>query len=149
MKKRIAAQSSSTVALVNSSNGSLRGTQPEDKFNEQQDCTNLGGSISPEIKSLPLASAQRGLWFGEQIGPKDAVYNIAEYCEILGEIKVDIFIAALKQITQEAETTRVEIHDTADGPKQIILDRYKSEFPVIDLSGATDPRSEAENLMLY
>ncbi|PKG01356.1 MULTISPECIES: non-ribosomal peptide synthetase [unclassified Alcanivorax] len=148
MKKRIAAQSSSTVALVNSSNGSLRGTQPEDKFNEQQDCTNLGGSISPEVKSLPLASAQRGLWFGEQIGPKDAVYNIAEYCEILGEIKVDIFIAALKQITQEAETTRVEIHDTADGPRQIILDRYKGEFPVIDLSGATDPRSEAEKWMM-
>ena len=76
--------------------------------------------LSPEAKHLPLAQSQRGLWFGEKIGPRDAIYNIAEYCEILGDINVDIFMSALKQITLEAETTRVEIHDTEDGPKQII-----------------------------
>ncbi|CAA0088885.1 Dimodular nonribosomal peptide synthase [Zhongshania aliphaticivorans] len=104
--------------------------------------------VSPETKFLPLAQAQRGLWFGEKIGPKDAVYNIAEYCEILGDIDVGNFIAALKQITQEAETTRVEIHDTEDGPQQIILDKYKGEFPFVDMSAAKDPRADAEAWMM-
>jgi enterobactin synthetase component F len=104
--------------------------------------------VAPETKFLPLAQSQRGLWFGEKIGPKDAIYNIAEYCEILGEIQADLFIAALKQITYEAETTRVEIHDTEDGPKQIILDIYKGEFPFVDMSAEIDPRAAAEAWMM-
>lgn len=104
--------------------------------------------VSPEAKFLPLAQSQRGLWFGEKIGPRDAIYNIAEYCEILGDINVDIFISALKQITLEAETTRVEIHDTEDGPKQIILNDYKGEFPFVDLCEAADPRAAAEAWMM-
>jgi enterobactin synthetase component F len=104
--------------------------------------------VSPEPRFLPLAQSQRGLWFGEKIGPKDAIYNIAEYCEILGDINPVVFIAALKQITQEAETTRVEIHDTEAGPKQIILDSYKGEFPFIDMSTFDDPRASAEAWMM-
>jgi enterobactin synthetase component F len=104
--------------------------------------------VSPEAKFLPLAQSQRGLWFGEKIGPRDAIYNIAEYCEILGAINVDIFMSALKQITLEAETTRVEIHDTEDGPKQIILNEYKGEFAFVDLCEAADPRAAAEAWMM-
>lgn len=104
--------------------------------------------VSPDTQFLPLAQSQRGLWFGEKIGPKDAIYNIAEYCEILGDIDPDIFIAALKQITQEAETTRVELHDTEDGPKQIILDSYKGEFPFVDMSDEVEPRAAAEAWMM-
>ncbi|CAA0119416.1 non-ribosomal peptide synthetase [Zhongshania aliphaticivorans] len=149
MTESTAAKSRSTVALVKQSNGyASLDEQAYEDLKEQRGYTSFNGLISPETKSLPLAQAQRGLWFGEKIGPKDAIYNIAEYCEILGDIKTDIFIAAIKQITQEAETTRLEIHDTDDGPRQIILDRYKGEFPVIDLSEADDPRAEAEEWMM-
>ena len=149
MTESIAAKSSSTIALVKQSNGySSLDANTYNDLKSERGYTKLNGLITPETKSLPLAQAQRGLWFGEKIGPQDAIYNIAEYCEILGEINTDIFVAALKQISHEAETTRLEIHDTNDGPRQIILDRYKGEFPVIDLSYRTDPRADAVEWMM-
>jgi len=105
-----------------------------------------------ELKSeqgvFPLAQSQRGLWFGEKIGPHDAIYNVAEYCEIQGEMKPALFRAALQQITVEAETTRLEIHDTDEGPRQILLDAYKGEFPFVDVSNEADPRAAARSWMM-
>lgn len=100
------------------------------------------------LKTLPLAYAQRGMWVGEKIGPQDAIYNLAEYCEILGHVNVEIFMASLRQITDEAETTRAQIIDGESGPQQVIYDRYQWELPYIDFSAEEDPRAAAEKWMM-
>lgn len=148
MTESITAKLRPTVALVSENDVYLSIEQDAYQnskalLNKEAEKTSLDAGI------LPLAQSQRGLWFGEKIGPKNAIYNIAEYCEILGAIQPDVFIAALNQITVEAETTRVEILDTDDGPRQIILDSYKGTFPYIDMTHADDPRATAEAWMMH
>jgi enterobactin synthetase component F len=99
------------------------------------------------IKHLPLAVAQRGMWMGEKIAPKDALYNLAEYCEIFGELDTELFQAAMHMLPKEAETCRVQIVDTDHGPVQKVLDRYPEELPYLDFSGLDDAIAGAEAWM--
>lgn len=108
----------------------------------------LANDQQTPLKTLPLAYAQRGMWVGEKIGPQDAIYNLAEYCEILGHVDVEVFMASLRQITFEAETTRAQIIEGESGPQQVIYDRYQWELPYIDLSAEEDPRAVAEKWMM-
>lgn len=96
---------------------------------------------------LPLAAAQRGMWVGEKIGPADAVYNLAEYAEIRGDLDETLFVAALEQVAAEAESTRVQIVETADGPRQEISPYYRGDFPVLDFSSKPDPDAAAQAWM--
>jgi enterobactin synthetase component F len=151
MTEIITAKLRPTVAIASEKDGYLsidQGTFQHSRALLQQQ-SDEATVAKTDAGILPLAQSQRGLWFGEKIGPKNAIYNVAEYCEILGAIQPDIFIAALNQITVEAETTRVEILDTEDGPRQIILDSYKGSFPYIDMSHAEDPRATAEAWMMH
>ncbi|WP_262311900.1 MULTISPECIES: amino acid adenylation domain-containing protein [Acidiphilium] len=100
-----------------------------------------------EERSLPLTVAQRGLWIGEKIAPRGSIFNIAESIEIPGAIDPDLFLAALRAVAAETDTIRVRIAETGNGPRQIIEPAYTKDFPVFDVSGATDPRAEAEAWM--
>ena len=96
---------------------------------------------------LPLTVAQRGLWIATQIAPKNSVFNLAEIIDIAGPINASLFVAALHQVTREAETLRVSIVDTAEGPRQLIRESYPWDFPVLDVSDQNDPSASAEAWM--
>ncbi|GGA35435.1 non-ribosomal peptide synthetase [Dyella nitratireducens] len=98
--------------------------------------------------SLPLTTAQRGLWVGQKIGAADATLNIAEMLEICGPVQPDLFIRALWQITREAETLRVSVVEHQGRPRQIVRPVYAGEFPYLDVSQETDPRAAAEAWMM-
>lgn len=98
--------------------------------------------------TLPLSIAQRGIWVAQKIGSVGAVFNIAESIEIHGPIDPALFNQALRQVTTEAETIRVKIIDTPEGPRQIIRPTFDDEFPFIDVSAAADPRQSAEDWMM-
>jgi enterobactin synthetase component F len=91
----------------------------------------------------PLTTAQRGLWMGTQLAPPGATFNIAEAVEITGEIEPDLFVRALTQISAEAETTRIRIIMTADGPMQQVVPSVRAEFPVVDMTAEADPEGAA------
>ncbi|QQD19356.1 amino acid adenylation domain-containing protein [Spongiibacter nanhainus] len=97
-----------------------------------------------EVTYLPLAAAQRGMWVGEKIGPADAIYNLAEYAEIRGDINEALFISALGQVAAEAESTRVQIVETQDGPRQQISPYYRGDFPLVDFSDDPEPHVSAQ-----
>ena len=92
---------------------------------------------------LPIATAQRGMWMGEKIGPADAVYKLAEYVDIRGHIDAAVFLRATSILTQEAESTRVQIIETADGPRQLVAEAYMGELPVVDFSSHADAEQRA------
>ncbi|MDB5448661.1 MAG: non-ribosomal peptide synthetase, partial [Phenylobacterium sp.] len=96
---------------------------------------------------LPLTTAQRGLWMGSLLAPPGATFNIAEAVEIAGEIEPDLFVRALAQLSAEAETTRIRIVATADGPMQQVAPNVRTEFPVIDMSAEADPDGAARAWM--
>src|SRR5581483_8552270 len=98
--------------------------------------------------SLPLTTAQRGLWVGQKIGAADATLNIAEMLEICGPIQPELFMRALRQVTHEAETLRVGIVEDHGRPSQIVRPSYHGDFPYVDVSGESDPRAAAQAWML-
>jgi len=98
--------------------------------------------------SLPLTTAQRGLWVGQKIGAADATLNIAEMVEICGPVQPELFIRALWQVTREAETLRISVIEQQGRPQQIVRPVYNGEFPYLDVSGETDPRAAAEAWMM-
>ncbi|MFJ8822360.1 amino acid adenylation domain-containing protein [Streptomyces sp. NPDC102467] len=67
---------------------------------------------------LPLTAAQSGMWFAQALDPLSPAQNTAEYLEIDGELDPDVFAAALRHIVTEADTLRVRVEDTPDGPRQ-------------------------------
>lgn len=98
-------------------------------------------------KELPLAVAQRGMWIGEKIATADSLFSLAECCELNGDIDAAIFLKSLKWLTDEAETCRVQIVETEQGPVQRVLASYPGTLPYLDLSEQDDAKEYAENWM--
>src|SRR5215471_1981543 len=98
--------------------------------------------------SLPLTTAQRGLWVGQKIGAADATLNIAEMVEICGPVQPELFMRALWQVTREAETFRVSVVEHNGRPSQIVRPVYHGDFPYMDVSHEANPRAAAEAWML-
>ncbi|WP_266157184.1 amino acid adenylation domain-containing protein [Dyella silvatica] len=98
--------------------------------------------------SLPLTTAQRGMWISQKIGGADSTMNIAEAVEICGPVQPALFLQALRQVTREAETLRVRIVEIDGKPRQIVRAEYNGEFPVLDVSHEADPRQAAEAWMV-
>jgi Condensation domain len=65
---------------------------------------------------LPLSAAQQGLWFAQQLDPRDAALNVGEYLEILGPIDPAQFEATLRQVILETESLRIRLVERAGEP---------------------------------
>jgi enterobactin synthetase component F len=100
------------------------------------------------LMSLPLTTAQRGLWVGQKIGAADATLNIAEMLEICGPVQPVLFTRALWQVTHEAESLRVGVMEDRGQPRQFVRPVYNGNFPFLDVSHEANPRAAAEAWML-
>src|SRR5947209_7346506 len=68
---------------------------------------------------VPLSGAQLGIWFAQKIDPASPAYNIGEYIEIRGPIDPQLFEHALRLVVAEADSLRIELVETDDGPQQV------------------------------
>lgn len=97
--------------------------------------------------TLPLTTAQRGMWVGQQIAPKDAVFNVAEAIELRGAIDPELLRRALRQVTCEMETLRVRILDDGMMPTQVVMPEFEDEIQLLDFSRADSPHDAAVRWM--
>lgn len=97
---------------------------------------------------LPVTVAQRGMWVSQKIAPVDSVFNIAEYIEIHGALDVPLFLAALRLLADEAETSRTRIDEIDGVPCQVIAARFDGDIPFMDLSDRDEPRAAALDWMM-
>lgn len=93
--------------------------------------------------TLPLTTAQRGLWVGQKINPK-ASLNMAEGLELFGPIQPDLILRASRQVVCEFENIRVRIVEENGMPRQRVEAEYRGDFPYLDLRGEAAPRQAAE-----
>ncbi|MGH9379699.1 MAG: condensation domain-containing protein, partial [Thermoanaerobaculia bacterium] len=98
----------------------------------------------PRTVSMPLTTAQRGLWVTQKLAGADATLNIAEAVEIAGPIEPEPFLRALRQVVREIEPLRARVVEEDGKPRQIVRPVYSGDFPVVDLSGRVDPAAAAE-----
>lgn len=97
---------------------------------------------------LPLTVAQRGIWIGSKISRVGTIFNIAEALEIHGSIEPDCFIGAIRQVIAEAQTTRANVFEDAEGPHQIIHETYRGATPFMDFSKDAAPEAAAKAWMM-
>jgi nonribosomal peptide synthetase DhbF len=98
-------------------------------------------------RTAPLTSGQMAMWLGAKFASPDTNFNLAEAIEIDGEIDPAIFVAAMRQVADEAEATRLSFADTGHGPRQVVAPTFTGELPYFDMSGESDPRAEADRWM--
>lgn len=98
--------------------------------------------------SLPLTTAQRGLWVGQKISSKQATFNLAEAVELFGPIQPVLFQRALRQLTVEFETLRIHVVEQQGVPSQVIAPAYQGDFPYMDYADRPDPWESARQWMM-
>jgi amino acid adenylation domain-containing protein/thioester reductase-like protein len=103
-------------------------------------------SIDFGSASLPLTTAQTGMWLAQKFMP-EIEFNLAEAIEIHGPLDTDLMLAALWQLTREAEALRVRFVEGGDGPRQVIRRDYEGDIPFIDFSAEPAPRDAAGRWM--
>lgn len=104
-------------------------------------------TLHPHADIQPLTSAQMGMWLGSQLASLDTNLNLAEAIDIHGPLSQNLFLAALRIVSQEAETVRLRFIDTAEGPRQQLAPEFSGQFPVVNFSGETDPQQAADRWM--
>jgi non-ribosomal peptide synthetase component F/aryl carrier-like protein len=96
---------------------------------------------------LELGAAQRGIWNAQLLDPTSPYYVVGEVLELDGLTPgpdgtppARMLAEAVRLTVDEAETLRVRVTDTPDGPRQYV-DPSPAPLPEIrDLSAAPDPR---------
>ncbi|MDI9915299.1 non-ribosomal peptide synthetase [Rhodococcus sp. IEGM 1379] len=111
----------------------------------------LPGSNSsvPSSDSLALTGAQLGIWNAQRLDPESRSYLVGEVLEISGDDAIDtaLLTQAIKATIGEAETMRLRMVETEDGPRQIISDTPLRDIPITDLRAERDPISVANALV--
>ncbi|MET7645254.1 amino acid adenylation domain-containing protein [Streptomyces sp. NPDC005426] len=96
---------------------------------------------------LPLTAAQSGMWYAQSLDPLSPAQNTAECLEIDGPLDPEVFAAALRRVTAEADALRVRIDDGPRGPHQLVAASVGLPLTVHDLRDEPDADRRAEAWM--
>ncbi|MFB4426474.1 non-ribosomal peptide synthetase [Streptomyces sp. QL37] len=98
---------------------------------------------------LPLTRAQLGIWNAQRLEPDSPYYVVGDVVEISGDEPVDVqaLVEAVRATTEEAETLRLRVYDTPEGPRQAVSEEPVEPPEVIDVRGAADPVAAAQALV--
>ncbi|MEU1150727.1 amino acid adenylation domain-containing protein [Streptomyces sp. NPDC005863] len=98
---------------------------------------------------LPLTGAQIGIWNAQRLEPDSPYYVVGDVVEISGGDPVDVgaLVEAVRATTEEAETLRLRVYDTPDGPRQKVGQEPVPPPRVVDVSGEADPVAAAHALV--
>lgn len=105
-----------------------------------------------EIVVHPAAASaltvnQTAVWLKVKCATPGDNFNVAEAVDIVGEIDLAQFLAAMQKVADESESARLRLLDTEDGPRQIVEQHFGGELPYLDFSRDRDPDGAAEAWM--
>ncbi|PWW60407.1 non-ribosomal peptide synthetase [Actinokineospora spheciospongiae] len=101
-----------------------------------------GGGPAGEI---PLLAAQNSLWYAQQLDPAATTHNAGDFVELVGPLRRELLVAAVRRVVDEAESVRAVFRQDEEGRTwQRFTAGSGTPVPEFDLSGAADPRGAAE-----
>ncbi|WP_373695075.1 amino acid adenylation domain-containing protein [Actinomycetospora aeridis] len=94
---------------------------------------------------LELTGAQLGIWNAQWLEPDSPHYLVGDVVEIDGPETLDLaaLAEAVRRALDEAETVRLRLHDTPDGPAQRLADEPAAPPETVDLRAEPDPVAAA------
>jgi len=104
--------------------------------------------LEPQVNSVfaqerHLSVAQSSIWTAQAIDPASPAFNIAEYVDIRGPLRVDLFAFALRQLVNESDALRLRISVHPEGAQQSVVAFPDWEMLFVDLSSDADPVAAA------
>ncbi|WP_037367568.1 non-ribosomal peptide synthetase [Amycolatopsis orientalis] len=101
--------------------------------------------MSTALAALELTSAQLGIWNAQRLEPDSPYYLVGDVVEISGGVPVDLtaLAEAIRATAEEAESLRLRVFDTPDGPRQVVSADPVPLPEVVDLRGEPDPAAAA------
>ena len=97
--------------------------------------------------AVPLTEAQEGLWYAQQLDPRNPIFNTGHCTSIRGEVDVERLASAIERTLAEADALSLAFIDTEDGPRQYFDAARRPVLERLTLPGDAAGRAEAERLM--
>ncbi|WP_330255502.1 amino acid adenylation domain-containing protein [Nocardia sp. NBC_00565] len=101
---------------------------------------------SPPFDVLRLSAAQRGIWFAQHLAGTSPI-SVAQYVEIVGELKPELLVKACNTASREFGSGHVRLIEIDGEPCQFIDEADGSPVSVMDLRRYADPVATAHRLM--
>ncbi|MEU8898042.1 amino acid adenylation domain-containing protein [Nocardia sp. NPDC048505] len=107
------------------------------------------GSEAGGVQTFSLTGAQLGIWNAQRLDPESRSYLVGEVLEISGPEAIDLeaLTEAIRRTIAEAETMRLRMLDTEDGPRQFVSAAPAELRPIADLRAEADPVTVAHALV--
>src|SRR5882757_2798936 len=99
------------------------------------------------VDGRELTAAQRAIWNAQQLGPTDPIYTIGEYLDIQGDLDVDLFVAALRQMLREADALQTCFRGIGTEVRQYSVPPHMLPVHVLDFSSSDSPTVAAADWM--
>ncbi|WP_181771223.1 non-ribosomal peptide synthetase [Amycolatopsis pittospori] len=95
--------------------------------------------------ALNLTGAQLGIWTAQRLEPDSPYYVVGDVVEIAGDRPVDVTVLAeaIRATVEEADSLRLRVFETPDGPRQEVSAEPVPLPAVVDLRGDADPVAAA------
>ncbi|MSX07032.1 MAG: amino acid adenylation domain-containing protein, partial [Actinobacteria bacterium] len=106
-----------------------------------------GGSQVPPTgtgfdNSFPLSSAQRGMWFAQQLAP-DVAVCIAQYVDLRGPLDIAVLQEASARAGHEFQSAYLRLAQVDGEPVQTVDHGIDQSVHYLDLRGEDDPMASA------
>ncbi|WP_442970995.1 condensation domain-containing protein, partial [Rhodococcus sp. Leaf278] len=109
--------------------------------------TTSGGSQTPPTgtgfeNGFPLSSAQRGMWFAQQLAP-DVAVCIAQYVDLRGNLDIAVLQEASARAGHEFQSAYLRLAEVDGEAVQLVDHSIEQSVHYLDLRGEDDPMSSA------
>ena len=103
--------------------------------------------LAPTLRerALPLSSAQKRLWFIDQLEPGSPLYNLPAALRVKGPLNGAVLALCLGEVVRRHEALRTVFSAPEGSPVQFIQPAEPFLFPMVDLSAL--PESTREDLV--
>ncbi|MEE2035313.1 amino acid adenylation domain-containing protein, partial [Rhodococcus chondri] len=107
----------------------------------------MADTATPTVhQPFPLSSAQRGLWFAQQLAPEVPIC-IAQYVDIRGPLDVALFQQIALAVGHEYQSVFLRLVDVDGEPHQVVDPPADAAMGMHDFRGASDPTAAAQAWM--
>ncbi|HMB52003.1 MAG TPA: amino acid adenylation domain-containing protein, partial [Thermoanaerobaculia bacterium] len=93
---------------------------------------------------LPLSFQQEQVWFINQLAPNNLAYNFQYTVRLRGALDLDLLNDTFTEVVRRHEVLQTVFVDEGHGPEMKILEPWRVQVPVVDVSGLPAARREAE-----
>jgi surfactin family lipopeptide synthetase A len=95
-----------------------------------------GDAVVPVARTgeIPLSSAQRRLWFMDQLTPANAVLNLSAAVRFTGRLRVDVLGRSVNALLARHESLRTVFASVGGTPLQRFLPRVEADLTPVRLS---------------